>query len=193
MAKVTLNLSDEAINDLFSFMKETGLSPNQVFLCILLHRRDFTTVITLQQKLHNFITYSDVEDLINRGYAKYTGESVDTNLQLSKLYLTAELFSKLDDKFYSYAHDFIAAYPSFLRIDGRDITSKAIDLDKEIVQKYKDYVGGKIETHFRIMDYLQKMKIVNNNRANMRIDRFLMSKTWETTELDHIGNSDNDI
>lgn len=170
------------------FLVEHKLSPNQLYFLLCKVHGKSNRLIAYSKEVGG-LPFFELKDLEDKGFVVISKPKEEfSNVSLNDIYLTPSVKAILRFDISEYCKQFFKVYPSWMIIDNRKVTLKAVEYHL-LEKQYAECINGDFNVHNKICAYVKKLKAQNNGMGSMRIDKFLTSKLWEDDD-DPINQSE---
>lgn len=171
------------------FLCKNKLTFTQYCICLLIHKKDATTIIKLQHEVgyigDSLIAQEDGKykteflDLVDRGFIKRirTAPKGEPKL-LDDFALTAKFEEDWIAPIERAPQEFFDVYPNHVLVNGIDYPAKSCDFD-EMSEKYLKAINHSIRKHREI---LPKIKALGQY-APVGIMKAIGGRLWDTLEV----------
>ena len=133
---------------------------------------DFTKALgVMQDGRKRFMLDTERTDLITKGYITCEGDGT----KASHYHVTDKWLDEFVTE-YEAGQQLIAAYPSFIQINGVNVPLKTTD--RAVIRStYTDRIHGDRRKHERVIEALEYG--VKHGLVNMNLEKFVLSEFWE--------------
>lgn len=152
---------------------ELDIDSTQLLFLLIIHNREFALLYQIKNEGQGFDEDS-LTDLEEKGLV--VNNNINRNDYYADHYEVTELFK--EKFFYATMQDaeqFWDEYPSFITINGKRTTTKAVN-KQELLRWYHNTVTPAYD-HQKIMDALYYA--IDNQLINMRIDKWLQAESFK--------------
>lgn len=166
------------LSEFTNLIIKTKLTPNQLYICFLLHEKDVGNVLLYTSKI-GFFDRKDIKHLIDNDYIYSTiGEG---QYKFLDLYTGPKFTSLVTINEEEQGEEFWKEFPSWIIVEGRRWSAKAANKE-DIIKNYFKAIKGSVSLHNQVMSKLRAWKEKNNGHATMNIKNFVGSRHWEALE-----------
>lgn len=160
------------------------ITPNQFLFCWLLYNKEWELMKYYMEKFGTFgikeihdLADKDVIVLLNKGSDKLIPSEIVVTERFA-----FEMIVDSEDAW----EELIKTYPAKLVVNGVQFAARGMTLndEKELKQRYTDYIKKNKYEHQNIISLVQKWKDKNGGFAVMKIDKFITSKYWLDLEVE---------
>lgn len=177
----------ENLSDYVELLIKHSLTPNQFLLLVLTHEKRIDLIYKYSELGRGF-TRKEIEDLENRGYIININKNPD-ELYADSIVVTDKFLADYQTDDNSLAEEFLAAYPSYIWIDGKKIPAKNMEPD-ELYQLYAKKTRNNPTKHKMIMQCLGYAKRTLN--INMGIEKWVKTEQWRVIKEEMESKDENE-
>jgi hypothetical protein len=156
------------------FLHKAKLTPSQYAFLAILHEKKYKLIYMIKDISDNVLPKEELHDIIDRGYLYNWNDAGAYKLD------QFELTEKCREMFamkcsWACAEEFVAAFPKWLYIQGKQVPARNCDLDELEKLYYLKVV--KRGMHPEVMEQLTWA--VKNRKISMGIEKWFTSRQWE--------------
>jgi len=174
-------------NETLNFLCKHELTFNQFCMCLLIHERNGAKIIKYISEV-GFLTggtivktnnreVNELNDLVERGYIKYTWKVKHDKHHLDNYSVTEKFTKGFLDKFKEAVKELWDTYPTYMLINGQEMPYGKSDYEA-FEEQYTKMLKVDISLHTTIMqDVLDNKKY--SKYAPVKLSNYLSSRLWE--------------
>lgn len=172
------------INEYTDFLCRAKITPNQFYICWLLHTKDFENLKKYIKEIGVFKT-EELKDLISKGFILDTNPN-SNNFNVLTLFVSLEFAELIIIEPEEAFEQFLEVYPDYVLVNGVKYPAKGLKFEEEkgIRELYSKIINKNKFLHLDIINIVRKWKQDNNNIATVKIDKFIIGKHWEILSKD---------
>lgn len=156
------------------FLHSAKITPAQYAFLAILYEKKYKLIYMIKDISTNVLPKDELHDLIDRDYL-YNWNDAGA-YKLDQFELTEKCRKMFEQKCsWVCAEEFIAAFPKWLYINGKQVPARNCDLDELTKEYYKKIV--KRGMHVQVMEQLKWA--VENRKISMGIEKWFTSRQWE--------------
>ena len=175
------------VKDYTDVLCRLKISPNQFYICWLIHSRDrVSTIKYYEENQFNRFTPADIEELLRRDFLlSLTKDKSEYNLDCFTVTpkFTDSLIVDEDEA----GEELWNTFPSWLMVKQNKVSAKSCDKD-DLIEKYAKKIKGSFKKHKKVMSALEEYIKRNNGYATMGIEKFVNSEQWTLLEQEYKDN-----
>ena len=159
------------------FLCKAKLTPNQYAFLAIMHEKKYKLIYMMKELNSNILTLDELTELIDRDLLNNWNDT--NNYQLDQFELSDKAKTLFNAKCeWANAEEFIAAYPKWLFINGKQVPARSCDLDALERMYYEKVV--KKGLHETVMEQL--LWAIKNHKISMGIEKWFSSRQWEALQ-----------
>jgi len=187
----------EIDNETVDFLCEHNITLNQLAICLLIYKKDKTSIMKLNHELGIKIGdclipngldsqgkkkyKKEIIDLIDRDFIRFTFDDKEDKYNVDNFEVSSKFLKDLGININLF-EEFWQEYPKFIFVNGIEYPAKSTDYE-ELEKKYLKLINNSKTKHKEIIEKLQQFKSTNTY-ALMGIEKFVGSRQWDNLELE---------